>query len=651
MSHTLTFSRAYKSITRLNPVELPNLTVLTGANGSGKSHLLQAIENGSVRTTASPEPRKHISLFDWNSIVPKDSGAYSIGARLAKVEEIVKRFEGVREQMVFQLQTWIDQHNMDRDLIFTLDDVRIACDPAQHHAYQTDEARRTASHVSSWTSNHLQYFLNAVGNDEPAFRQAVRDTWQRDRNVLLFGDTVQTRSLLLSAVDVHGNVFSQAFAKIFVEYMHKWQENELAKAAGSPHLSEGDFYSSYHTPPWDFVNDILERSSLPFRITSPSRTKFLEPFEPKLVKSEGEQEMSFQDLSSGERVLMSFALCVYNSFARQASVSFPKLLLLDEVDAPLHPEMVSIMLGVIQDILVEKHAIKVVLTTHKPTTVALAPEESIFQVFPQNPDLLPIRRERAVSILTVGVPTIAFTTDLRLQVFTESRVDAHVYNSVYQLYKSAIQSNRSLEFIPSGRRVPQGDRDAGRSRVNYLVGKLRESGVSTVLGVVDWDEKDNSSPYVYEVCKGRRYSIENLFLDPVLLISLLCKEFVPFSRSRGILESSESYASVLGWKQDRWQTAVSRYEDMVFDAGSDETETTYLNGMVLKVLSSSLTTRGHDLVSHMKVRLPVLKRYQDDDLIIHIADTVLPDVRDIAPLEILELLRGLTDLGERSYEQ
>lgn len=44
----LSFVRSFNSITELNTIEINDFSVLTGINGSGKTHLLQAIENGAI---------------------------------------------------------------------------------------------------------------------------------------------------------------------------------------------------------------------------------------------------------------------------------------------------------------------------------------------------------------------------------------------------------------------------------------------------------------------------------------------------------------------------------------------------------------------------------------------------------------------------
>ena len=179
-------------------MKLPDFTILTGLNGSGKSHLLQAIEAGFVKTTASPDQRKHISLFDWNTIVPKDTGSYSLSARMAKIEEIVQRFKTVREQMIGNLQAWLKGNNFDADLISDFNDLEVISDPVKRSSLPTQAARNTAIQVESWARKQGQNFLNNIRNEESAFQKVVEDSWKNDYRELLFGDEAVHRKVLYS---------------------------------------------------------------------------------------------------------------------------------------------------------------------------------------------------------------------------------------------------------------------------------------------------------------------------------------------------------------------------------------------------------------------------------------------------------------------
>lgn len=649
MPHTITFVRPYKSITGINTIELPNLTVITGANGSGKSHLLQAMKAGCVTTTETPDFRKQINLFDWNNIVPEDSGSYSIGSRTAKVDEYLKGVVNSRIGVLASIQQTIESHFQERDIITSLEELEVFSNPNGSQYLHSDQERNIAENVRGWMPQFGGYFWNNVPEADYALKQRIKDIWRDDYRLLMFGGLTKIREGLITAEDLSVSLFGQAFSKIFVDYMHRKMMNNLAKSNGREFLSEDEFIRVHQIPPWEFVNNILEKSRLPFRINSPDQIDFLAAYEPKLNRTDSASELRFSDLSSGEKVLMSFALCVYNATGNNQFV-FPKLLLLDEVDAPLHPEMVGVMLDVVQDILVDKYDIKVVLTTHKPTTVALAPDKSIYHMVPCGPKLTPISREKAVSVLTVGVPTMAFTTDMRLQVFTESSIDAAVFGKMYQIFKSDLSGNRSIEFIQSGRKVSSQDRDSGSSRVIDLVDKLRVSGASTILGLVDWDGKNNGTKWVHVLCQGSRYSIENLFLDPVILIVLLAKDFRGFSVKIGLLEASDAYTDLLRWNVERWQVAIDHVETYVFGSLGEKTIVKYVNGMSLSVSKQLLTMRGHDLVELLREKLHVLDRYPGDKLLARIADDIVPDVKSLIPSEILETMERIIDLAVVEHE-
>jgi ABC-type uncharacterized transport system ATPase component len=76
MANTLTFNNIYKSITQLNSVALPKFVVLTGRNGSGKSHLLNAIQGGQILSSLVIDLASDVKFFDSTTIIPKDTGIF-----------------------------------------------------------------------------------------------------------------------------------------------------------------------------------------------------------------------------------------------------------------------------------------------------------------------------------------------------------------------------------------------------------------------------------------------------------------------------------------------------------------------------------------------------------------------------------------------
>jgi hypothetical protein len=75
----LSFVKPHKSITSFPTVNLPNFAVITGINGAGKTHLLEAIGLGliSVDNITPDQNTKPIRRFDWTNLVPQDTGPFN----------------------------------------------------------------------------------------------------------------------------------------------------------------------------------------------------------------------------------------------------------------------------------------------------------------------------------------------------------------------------------------------------------------------------------------------------------------------------------------------------------------------------------------------------------------------------------------------
>jgi AAA15 family ATPase/GTPase len=72
----LKFIENYKSITEFNEVNFKDFTVLTGINGSGKSHLLEAIKNKKVVIEGYENSNK-IVLFNYENFRLENEGRYT----------------------------------------------------------------------------------------------------------------------------------------------------------------------------------------------------------------------------------------------------------------------------------------------------------------------------------------------------------------------------------------------------------------------------------------------------------------------------------------------------------------------------------------------------------------------------------------------
>ncbi len=230
-------------------------------------------------------------------------------------------------------------------------------------------------------------------------------------------------------------------------------------------------------------------------------------------------QIDFNSLSSGERVLMALVASIYKSTSDQY---FPDVLLLDELDASLHPSMIKNILNVIQDVFI-KNDVKIILVTHSPTTIALCPEESIYVMNRTGMNRIEKRdRHSALSILTEGFATLNEGILLfdqiaqnKLNIFTEGKNTCYLRKAL-ELEKLTNEVNiiDGIESITS------------KSQLKTLFDFLsRVPHKNKVLFVWDCDALDTvkklqngnqTYPFIFEINLENQLAptgVENLFPD------------------------------------------------------------------------------------------------------------------------------------------
>ena len=182
-----------------------------------------------------------------------------------------------------------------------------------------------------------------------------------------------------------GKIFLRYRIKEYEEFMERVDKADNVYADRLRKQCADDFLKKNGgMAPWDFINSILKTySGFDYTISFPDKFDFdrysyqqTSSFIPKLKNERKDIQIDYQSMSSGEHTLFALALCLFKTSSDNL---FPKLLLLDEVDSSLHPSMIENLFRVIKDVFVQ-NGTKVMLTTHSPTTIALAEEKSIFVV-------------------------------------------------------------------------------------------------------------------------------------------------------------------------------------------------------------------------------------------------------------------------------
>ena len=197
----------------------------------------------------------------------------------------------------------------------------------------------------------------------------------------------------------------------------------------------------------------------------------------------------------------------------------PSLIIFDEPDAYLHPSLCSTMLKVIKDVLIGEHGIKVIMTTHSPTTVAMLPETSLFCM--KEGVMKKTTKQEAILALTAGLNTISVYYENVKQVFVEADNDNIFLTNVYHQAMTAGLLNKDINL----RFVNVGDKkDGGCTTATKVVNDLWKAGNKTVYGIIDYDGKNNPSERIKILGGGSRYAIDNYLMDPLVLSMLFLDE-------------------------------------------------------------------------------------------------------------------------------
>ncbi|WIY25981.1 AAA family ATPase [Parasedimentitalea psychrophila] len=652
MPHTVSFVRPHISIQELETIVLPDFAVLTGINGSGKSHFLDGLSKGAFSSDSVQDHQSEILSFDGSQIAPVNSTEFSSALRQQEKDQRFEQINQQRKQFKKSIQKLVTQLGFPPATVISTDFLL--------HVQNTPNLREIHANLDTQQIGHgkfvsqLSIFARQLGaivdQTLPMNASAARKaTFEQNMFDIIFmsdAEVLEVSSWNWGRTEP----FKQSFAQLFGTYRDLYGVNlRRVGAAASGHsdanpLSNEEFETMHRRPPWDIVNELLTAANLDFQISCPSLYDD-HAFTPQLTKVSTGANVSFETLSSGEKVLMSFAICLFNGSDDRQETTFPKLLLLDEVDAPLHPSMVRGLLKTIKEVIVQKHHVKVIMTTHNPTTVALADEESLFEI--ATPRVNKISKDRALAILTDGVPTVAVSYGGRRQVFVESDTDAKLFSYLYEKYRHKLDSELSLSFIPVGIKKDSGEEiNSGCDQVRKYVGELTNAGVRSIFGLIDWDGKNSSEGPLRVLCEDVRYSIENLLLDPVLLIPALASSNEADVMDKLDLEGDLSFLGISSWSQETWQVNVDKLTAFILGVqseGDDTVKVEYLNGMSLKVPQKVLTMRGHDLESLLVEKFKFLIPYNRNGkkLTDFVCKTTLRQLSNLAPMEIISTFRML----------
>ncbi|ACA84752.1 AAA family ATPase [Shewanella woodyi] len=597
----------HKSIPAGLEFELPQFTVLTGENGSGKTHLFEAIsdkKNGQV--TLEEGGLNSISYIPFGGLNPQVDQQCDP----AQISQKVK-------------QVWQEVANA---------------------KLQIERRSRGVEYTGAPEGDPI---LNHVGNAQ--HKEAILSISQQ-LSILPSQLTEDIISDRISMMSLSGsNLFNSQFALIFKSYHVRYLDNKLNKvyedegtSDANPYLKDEEFKEQYGEAPWDFVNGILAKLCLPYTVNNPINSKRDSTFVFKLIHNQSGIEIGTNDLSTGEKTLMSLALAIYNSIGTGDRAD---CLILDEPDAPLHPSMSKLMLEIVEEEIVQKHGIPVLLSTHSPTTIACTPANALYKItaaekIPTQCDL-----HDSMRILTYGIPNLRVSTEHRRQIFVEHTYDVEYYESLFDIISRKIEFVTIPQFLP-----PHTNNGSNCDAVLEITRKLRDMGNSQVYGLIDWDLKNEPEQQVVILGLGRRYAIENYIFEPHFLgLYLIHKKFA--SPEELGLEGCNSYLDVITLisnNSDAIQIIVDSVQEKLLpeEETSSYFESFLIDESSIRIDQRILDIKGHtleDLARESWPQLNCVRSNNGGDSVLKkdVISTVINDFPGLISIDIADTFREL----------
>lgn len=657
----LEFAKRHLSILAFPAVDVPSLTIVVGINGSGKTHLLQAIQNGSITNSivqfigpAANGGEGPIRLLSQSGHSISDAGPYSPhdGTQTpARMSRQSGKFVAARRAVLEPFSTRLEQitsGKISQNLQPTEDVWRLGADEAVRRS--GDERFKTDVHS----------IFKQAAQELLVKRDALRTPPGLETIEIQILNSISTISqkLGISPLAVTeeqeqqyrpwiADLFQNSIPTVFGRYRDAMLRNNLQqlhdqKNGGNDALSDELFSERFGPPPWEQITETLHSFGLAYDASPPDLYAYT-PVHFTLAKRPGGEPVSISNLSSGERILLQFALSSFNYDESLVNVNRPAVLLLDEMDAPLHPEMVHRWLSVISHELVDRQGMHCVVTTHSPTTVALAPESSLYEMKDGFSGLNKISKQDALNKLTFGVPTLSIDYSGRRQVFTESDTDAAIYERIYSLIKSGMRCERELNFLSTGMRDKDSvEFNSGCMIVKKIVENLYGAGNTAVYGIVDWDGVAVSNDRVKVIAEGLRDGIESVVLDPLLVCLLLMK----IRRAPVGIEDIDRFAGADALQAVDLQRMVDAIQHPAFPMSKgDKVEVEYLGGAKVGVLRDYLTVNDHDLEAALSNAHPALRKWTNrrGDMVKAVVEEVLTEHRAFCPIELKVVFEAIAN--------
>lgn len=414
--------------------DIPSFAVITGVNGVGKTQLLEVIKGWSDR----PDNRGVIPQ------IVREITSSSGPENLIFSENTSQRglsLNGLIEYVQNRDQRLVTIKNIDQDLFNYQNNIN---NVLQQLSQITDKVTRLQfeNNIRSWREQirNLQdqkLNVNIYAYDEELKRIArklekkVEELSEEEirQSAIDNFESLTTVDELTRFIDKENQRYMRRVTHL--SETHQREEEDMLVAQERPFQTINRLFRQYGFDYFDMLN--------PF------------PYDGKLngeirFQGKGGEIVDYHSLSSGEQAIVQFVIWSYGQDFRGNRLN---TMVLDEPDAHLHPSMCKMMVEIFSEMSSKKETggggIRIIITTHSPSTVAFTPEGSLFVMQRKDDNKRVVRQttsEEAVEILSDGIFTFSramsnFTqlssSSKQHLVFVEGKTDVRHFSKAMQV--------------------------------------------------------------------------------------------------------------------------------------------------------------------------------------------------------------------------
>lgn len=442
---SLKLNQRYKSLQQgFEWNNIPAFAVITGVNGIGKTQLLEVIKGRSERPDSRgvmPQIVREIVSSNGPENLIFSENTTQRGLSLNGLIDYVKNGE----------QRFVTLRNLDQQI----NNFQSRINNSRHQQSQTSdnvERLQLENNIQSWREQIRNLQNQKINVNIYAYDEELKRIARKLEKKVGELTEDEIRQFAIDNFESLTNVdeLTRFLTNENMRYMrrvtylsetHQREKEDILVAQERPFQTINRLFRQYGFDYFDMLNPFPHDGKLNGEIR---------------FKGKGGEIVDYYSLSSGEQAIVQFVIWSYGQDFRGNRLN---TMVLDEPDAHLHPSMCKMMVEIFSEISTKKEigggGIRIIITTHSPSTVAFTPEGSLFVMQRETDNKRVIRQttsEKAVDILSDGIFTFsrAMSNFTQLSsstkhnlVFVEGKTDVKHFTKAMQM----LGYNLDVEFF------------------------------------------------------------------------------------------------------------------------------------------------------------------------------------------------------------